>query len=167
MRSQERGSRQGPPNRAAPLPACTFDSEVEDVVAILDAVLHITAVDPRVVGAQLSEQQRGVSVALLEDWQGGTEAVVLTHLHPFPPCYQDLCLPAFGDEGPLDPGGSQHSPAPRRAGSGQGCEVGDEAGDGDVPCQHSVQGWVPRDGHLQGLEVIWGEKSRAVSGAGV
>lgn len=154
MRSQERGSGRGPPNCAAPFPACTFDSEVEDVVAVLDAMLHITAVDPRVVGAQLGEQQRGVSVTLMEDGQGGTEAVVLTHLHPFPSCYQDLRLPAFRDEGPFDPGGSQHCSAPCRAGSGQGCEVGDEAGDGDVPCQHSVKGWVPWDGHLQGLEVI-------------
>lgn len=144
-----------PAPKTAASPPGTFDSEVEDVVAVLDAVLHVAAVNPRVVGAQLGEQQRGVGVALVEDGQGGAEAIVLAHLHPVPPCYQDLHLPALGDEGPLDPGGAQHRPASGRAGGGQGPEVGDEAGDGDVPRQHGVQGRVPRDGDLQRLEVIW------------
>jgi len=124
-------------------------------VAVLDAVLHVAAVDPRVVGPQLGEQQRGVGVALVEDGQGGAEAIVLAYLHPVPPGYQDLHLPALRDEGPLDPGGSQDRPAPGRAGGGLGTEVGDEAGDGDVARQHGVEGWVAWDGDLQSLEVLW------------
>lgn len=133
-------------------------------MAVLDAVLHVAAVDPRVIGAQLGEQQGGVGVALVEDGQGGAEAVVLAYLHPVPSGYQDLCLPALGDEGPLDPGGSQHRAAPGCAGGGQGTEVGDEAGDGDVTRQHGIQGRVARDGDLQSLEVLWWEKRGAMRG---
>lgn len=97
----------------------------------------------------------------MEDGQGGAEAIVLAHLHPVPPRYQDLHLPALRDEGPLDPGGSQDRPAPGRAGGGLGAEVGDEAGDGDVARQHGVKGWVPRDGDLQSLEVLWVGEERS------
>lgn len=135
-------------------------------MAVLDAVLHVTAVDPRVVGAQLGEQEGGVGVALVEDGQGGPQPIVLAHLHPVPPSYQDLHLPALRDKGPLDPGGSQHGPAAARASGGLGAEVGDEAGDGDVACQHGVEGWVPWDGDLQSLEVLWvgEERSREQDG---
>lgn len=143
-------------------PRGTFDLDVEDVVAVLDAVLHVAAVDARVVGPQLGEQQGGVGVALVEDGQGGAQAIVLAHLHSVPPRYQDLHLPALRDEGPLDPGGSsQDCPAPGRAGGGLGAEVGDEAGDGDVARQHGVKGWVPRDGDLQSLEVLWVGEERS------
>lgn len=144
-------------------PGGTFDSELEDVVAVLDAVLHVAAVDARVIGPQLGEQQGRVGVALVEDGQGGAEPVILAHLHPVPTRYQDLHLLALGDEGPLDPRGPQHRAAPGAAAAagGLGAEVGDEAGDGDVARQHSIQGWLPWDGDLQSLEVLWEGEERS------
>lgn len=157
--SQERAPTR-PKSQHSP-PWSTFDFDMEDVVAVLDAVLHVTAVDARVVGAQLGEQQGGVGVALVKDGQGGAQPIVLAHLHPVPPSYQDLHLPALRDEGPLDPGGSQDRPAAARGSGGLGAKVGDEAGDGDVACQHSVEGWVAWDGDLQSLEVLWVGEERS------
>lgn len=124
-------------------------------MAVLDAVLDVAAINPRVVGAQLGEQQRGVGVALVEDGQRSAQPIILAHLHPVPPSHQDLQLPALRDESPLDPGGSQHGLAASRGPGGLGTKVGDEARDGDVACQHSVQGWVARDGDLESLEILW------------
>lgn len=84
-------------------PGLTFDLDLSHIVGILQALLHLTAVEARVVVLQAIQPQGevGWGGSIME--QGGSVLVGLADLHPVPSGHQDLSLVSLGQHAPLDP----------------------------------------------------------------
>lgn len=105
-------------------------------------MLSITAIQPRVVGAQLTQDQGGIRGRVGIEGQEDSVAVDFTDFDLQAPGHQDLGLFAIGKEGPFYSEGAPNPMAAGRFGSGQWPQVSDVAGDGEAARQDGSHGRI-------------------------
>lgn len=89
----------------------TFDLDLSDVVSVLQALLHLAAVEAGVVLPQTLQPQREVGGGIGVIEQRGSVLVGLADSHPVAAGNQDLCLFAVSQYAPFDPRERQHGVA--------------------------------------------------------
>lgn len=90
----------------------TFDLDLDHIISVLQALLHLAAIEAGVVLPQVLQSQgkvcRGVGIVQ----KRGSVFVGLVDSHPVTAGHQDLRLLIFVEDAPFDPGHRQHRVAP-------------------------------------------------------
>lgn len=116
----------------------TLHLHLQEILPILNPMLSITAIQSRVVGAQLTQDQGGIRGRVRIEGQEDSVTVDFTDFDLQAPGHQDLGFFAVGKEGPFYSEGAPNPMATGRFSSGHWPQVGDVAGDGEAARQDSA-----------------------------
>lgn len=134
-----------------PMLRLTFDLDQRHVAILLQALLHLAAVDAAVAASQALEVQREVGGRAGVVEQRGAALVGLADLHRVATGNQDLRLLLVNQKAPFDPGYRQHRVA--AVGGGRRVSQRYQAGQREVGAQHGRHRWAGGDAHLEELRL--------------
>lgn len=132
----------------------TFDLDQGRVAIVLQALLHLAAVEAAVAASQALQVQGEVGGRAGVVEQRGAASVGLADLHPVATGNQDLRLLFVSQKAPFDPGERQHRVAAVGGGGGRRVRQRHQAGQRQVGAQHGRHRWAGGDAHLEELGLI-------------